>query len=74
MEHTHKCQKCGKKYVVEKESESLQEPTCNTCGAEIYDADTQANSDINGNGEDEHPIEKGLRRVTDEITGDKKKV
>ena len=72
MTHHAKCQKCGHEYVTDAEAHTPKTDECNACGAELYDSHTHL--DHEDSAESEHPIEKGLRKVTDEITGNKTKV
>ncbi|MBE0403038.1 hypothetical protein [Halomonas citrativorans] len=74
MEHVDKCQKCGKEYIADANDTENALPTCGTCGAEIYRRGANSEFSVTGDNDDEHPIERGLRKVTDELTGDKKKV
>lgn len=67
MKHPKTCQKCGNEYVPE--ADTPHDHPCSSCGAELYE--TASHSDEDESGEDEHPIEKGLRKFTDGITGNK---
>ncbi|MBE0465539.1 hypothetical protein ACT3R7_06790 [Halomonas sp. AOP43-A1-21] len=69
MKHPVTCQKCGHEYVPEAEAEVPHDHPCSSCGAELYGGEPRSAEDDSS--EDEHPIEKGLRKFTDGITGDK---
>lgn len=72
MQHVKKCQKCGHEYVPESEAAVPHDHPCDSCGAELHETTTRPGDEDTSN--DEHPIEKGLRKLTDEITGDKHKL
>lgn len=69
MKHPVTCQKCGHEYVPEAEAHVPHDHPCSSCGAELYEAEAQSGEE--GTTEDEHPIEHGLRKFTDAITGNK---
>ena len=71
MQHFDKCEQCGKEYnpVVNKDLEEI--PKCDACGAELNVRDSHSTFDVDVEKDDEHLVEKGLRKVTDGITGKK---
>ncbi|RUR38487.1 hypothetical protein [Vreelandella populi] len=69
MKQHKTCQKCGHEYVPEAEAETPHDHPCSSCGAELYESASPSAGDDSG--EEEHPIEKGLRKITDGITGNK---
>lgn len=79
MEHVDHCKKCGKEVITEdnddkKKEQHPDEEICDTCGEEVYDEKDHPEFEVDGKDDTEHPVEKGLRKVTDAITGDKKKI
>lgn len=68
MNSVDKCQKCGKEYNPDVEMESKATPTCDSCGAALFEPTAEADFEREG---EEHLIEKGLRKIAGEITGDK---
>ena len=68
MNSVDKCQKCCKEYNPDVEIESKATPTCDSCGAALFEPTAEADFEREG---EEHLIEKGLRKIAGEITGDK---
>lgn len=67
MKHVDKCEKCGKEYTPDGKEALEETAKCDSCGADIYDNGSTTTDD----GDDEHLVEKGLRKVTEGITGSK---
>lgn len=71
MQHVDKCEQCGKEYNPVVNEASNEIPKCDACGAELNVRDSRSTFDVDAENDDEHLVEKGLRRVTDGITGKK---
>ncbi|MCL5425847.1 MAG: hypothetical protein M1154_09485 [Gammaproteobacteria bacterium] len=71
MKHVDKCEKCGKEYKPEVEDARKDTTKCGACGAEVYEHGSPSPYEVEGEN-DEHLVEKGLRKVTKGITGNKK--
>lgn len=72
MQHFDKCEQCGKEYNPDVKDSLEDIPTCGNCGAEIYEHGSTPSHEVDGENDDEHLVEKGLRKVTEGITGNKK--
>ncbi len=70
MKHSEQCEKCGKEYNPDVTDTPEEIPKCAACGAEIYPSN--ASSRQTSEDDEEHLVEKGLRKVTDGITGNKR--
>lgn len=70
MTHVEKCGKCGKEYNPDVKEAPKEATKCDSCGAEIYENASTTTND--GDSDDEHLVEKGLRKVTEGITGNKR--
>ncbi len=69
MKHVDKCEKCGKEYNPDVKEAPQENTKCGACGAEIYDDGSPTTS--HGESDDEHLVEKGLRKITEGMTGNK---
>lgn len=72
MEHVEHCQKCGKEYNPDDKEASEKTPKCDACGVEVYKQGSKPEFDLDDNSDDEHFIEKGLRKATGKTHGDEK--
>lgn len=72
MKHVDKCEKCGKEYKPEVADKPEDTTKCGACGAEVYEHGAPFPYEVDGESDDEHLVEKGLRKVTEGITGNKK--
>jgi NAD-dependent SIR2 family protein deacetylase len=68
MKHINKCEKCGKEYNPEIKMDTEETPKCDFCGALLfrYSSPTTGETD-----DDQHLVEKGLRKAADKLTGHK---
>ncbi|MDQ7731306.1 hypothetical protein QT231_01255 [Halomonas sp. SpR1] len=71
MKYVDKCAQCGKEYKPTVNEAPDENPKCDACGAELIERDSHSTFDVDAENEDEHLVEKGLRKVTDGITGKK---
>lgn len=69
MKHVDKCDKCGKEYNQDVKNASEGPPKCDACGAALYEPSSQKEF-YDENEDEQHMVEKGLRKVTDEFTDD----
>ena len=72
MQHVEKCEKCGKEYNPDVQEAPEEPPKCDACGAEVIQPDSASMYKVDGSNDDEHLVEKGLRKVTEGITGNKR--
>ncbi|MFB9869651.1 hypothetical protein [Vreelandella sulfidaeris] len=73
MKRIEQCQKCGQDYKADGKEAPEEVAKCNTCGAEIVPSEAHKEHEVQGPNDDEHLIEKGLRKVTDGIAANKTK-
>lgn len=69
MKHVDKCENCGKEYNPEVKLDTEEIPKCDACGAELFRHGSPTTDDEN---DDQHLVEKGLRKAVDRLTGHKR--
>ena len=47
-------------------------PKCDACGAELFRHDSPPTGEKNDDNDDQHLVEKGLRKAVDRLTGHKR--
>lgn len=72
MKHVDTCDKCGKEYNPDVKEVPEENPRCDGCGAELIEQGSPSSYEMDSDNDDEHLVEKGLRKVTERITGNKR--
>ncbi|MGQ7263160.1 hypothetical protein [Vreelandella sp. V005] len=72
MKHVDKCENCGKEYNPEVKMDTEETPKCDACGAELFRHVSPPTGEKNDDNDDQHLVEKGLRKAVDRLTGHKR--
>tara|TARA_R110001599_G_scaffold235257_3_gene434451 strand:+ start:289 stop:507 length:219 start_codon:yes stop_codon:yes gene_type:complete len=71
MKHINKCEKCGKEYNPEVKMDTEETPKCDACGALLFRYSSPTTDKTDYDNDDQHLVEKGLRKAVDKLTGHK---
>lgn len=71
MKHINKCEKCGKEYNPEIKMDTEETPKCDVCGALLFRYSSPTTGETDDDNDDQHLVEKGLRKAADKLTGHK---